>query len=143
MQPSCSPERLSGWEDRLAEVIAQARTKSYRLGEHDCFRLACAVVEALTGRDLWSPWAGTYTSKREALRRILEFSTDFTTAASKFFGVEHEPMPLARRGDVCEFRDPLGEQHLGIVLGVNVALLGPEGLRYLPRDACAHAWRIG
>lgn len=136
-------ERLPGWEDRLVEVIAAARETPYKLGRHDCFSLACGVVKALTGEDLYAPWAGRYSSKRGALRLIAEFAGDFTTAASKFFGSEPQPVPLGRRGDICEFVDGDGEQHLGIVLGVNIALLSPIGLDYLPRDAAKHCWRIG
>lgn len=136
--------RLPGWEDRLVGVMAAARAMPYELGRHDCFRLACAVVQALTGEDLYAPWAGAYSSKRMALRLIAEFeSRGFTAAASKFFGSEPQPVPLGRRGDICEFVDGEGEQHLGVVLGSNVALLSPVGLDYLPRDAAKHCWRIG
>lgn len=146
MLSSCCPsrvERLPGWEDRLFATITAARAKPYKLGEHDCFRLACATVEALTGVNPWEPWAGAYASKREALRRIAEFAGDFTAAASKFFGSAPERMELARRGDICEYVDDAGEQHLGIVIGVMVALLGPEGLEFVQLDLCRHCWRIG
>jgi hypothetical protein len=136
-------ERLPGWEDRLVAVIAKARAEPYELGRHDCFRLACSVVEALTGRDPWAPWAGSYASKREALRRIAEFGGDFTAAASKFFGSAPVPMALGQRGDVCEYVDGDGEQHLGIVLGLNITLMSPVGIDFLPREAGAHCWRIG
>ena len=147
MHSSCclsTAERRPGWEDRLAAVIEAARSAPYELGRHDCFRLACSVIDALTGIDLWAPFAGSYASRREALRRIAEFeAAGFTAAASKLFGSTPMPMPFARRGDVCEFRDEDGEQHLGIVLGVKVALLGPEGLAFAGRDECRHCWRIG
>jgi hypothetical protein len=137
-------ERLPGWEDRLFAVIKAAREEPYALGRHDCFRLACRVVEALTGADVWTPWAGSYGSRREALKRIAEFHAGgFTAAASKFFGSEPRPMTFARRGDICEYADDAGEQHLGVVTGVMVALLGPEGLEFVQRDLCAHCWRIG
>lgn len=137
-------ERAPGWEDRLAAVITAARSQPYALGKHDCFRLACSVVQALTGRDLFGPWAGAYSSKREALRRIAEFDErGFTAAASRFFGAQPEPMSAARRGDICEYKDDAGEQHLGVVMGAMVAVLGPDGLEFLQRDLCAHCWRIG
>ena len=137
-------ERLPGWEDRLVAVISAARDEPYCLGKHDCFRLACSTVQALTGQDLWTPWAGSYSSKRAALRLIAEFHAEgFTAAASKFFCSEPEPMPMGRRGDICEYVDGEGEQHLGVVLGVFVALMNPAGLDYLPRELAAHCWRIG
>src|SRR5262245_28821615 len=49
-------ERLPGWEKRLHAVIAAAGDRAYKLGEHDCFRVACLDVEALTGVDLWAEW---------------------------------------------------------------------------------------
>jgi hypothetical protein len=134
--------RLEGWEERLAGVIAAAKVKPYVLGEFDCFCLACSTVQALTGRDLWTPWAGSYRSKHEALLRIVEFGGDFTAAFTKLFGGAPMPMALGWRGDVCEFAEESGEQHLGIILGVNVALLGPDGLEYRPREVCRHCWRI-
>jgi uncharacterized protein DUF6950 len=137
-------ERVPGWEDRLAAAIADARVESYALGRHDCFRLACRVIEALVGVDPWPAWAGTYASRREALRRIAEYHEDgFTAAASRFFGGAPQPMELARRGDLCEFIDSEGAPHLGVVLGAEVALLGPEGLVFVRRDACPHHWRVG
>jgi hypothetical protein len=137
-------QRLAGWEDRLASVIEQAREQPYKLGEHDCFRLSCRVIEALTGRDLWPQFAGSYGgSKWQALRRIAEFGGDFTAAASKLFGCLPRAMPAARRGDLCEFVDMDGEQHLGVLIGTHVAVLGPEGLAFAPREICSHCWRIG
>jgi hypothetical protein len=143
LSSSCQLERLPGWEDRLFAAIEAARGRPYKLGEHDCFRLACATVEALTGVNPWEPWAGSYASKREALRRIAEFAGDFTSAASKFFGCRPERMEFARRGDICEFVDVDGEQHLGVMLGLYVALLGPQGLHFAPRESCKHFWKIG
>jgi len=142
---SCqSAERIPGWEDRLFTVINAARTRPYVLGENDCFRLACAVVEALTGKDLSGPWKGAYSSKREALRRIAEFDArGFTAAASRLFSVPPQTMPNARRGDICEYVDDAGEQHLGVVLGTMVAVMGPDRMEFVQRELCAHCWRIG
>lgn len=135
-------DRLPGWEDRLAGIVSAARLKPYVIGEHDCFRVATAVVQALTGQDLWAPWSGKYRSKTAALKRIAAFAGDFTAAASKLFAVEPRAMAFARRGDVCEFffND---EQHLGIVVGLNVVVLGEQGLIQVPRTDCKHFWAIG
>jgi uncharacterized protein DUF6950 len=148
LSSSClSLERLPGWEDRLAFAISWARSRPYKLGSHDCFRFSLMCVQALTGEDLWTPWAGTYASKREALRRIAEFAGDFTAAASKFFGSEPQPMALAQRGDICEYVSGAEgkdrDQHLGVVMGVKVALLGPEGLTFVDREDCRHCWFVG
>lgn len=135
--------RLDGWEKRLAELIEAARSRPYVLGEHDCFRLACAVVEALTGVDHWPKWAGKYRTKREALALIATYGSNFTDAASRMFDGPPIEMPFAHRGDIAEFRDPSGEAHLAIVLGADVAVPVDTGLLFLKRRACRHAWRIG
>ena len=134
---------MPGWEARLATVLRQAARAPYVLGEHDCFRVACAAVEALTGVDHWEAWRGTYATRAQALRRIVEYHPDgFTAAFSRLFGGAPEPLAYAQRGDIAEFADGR-EQHLGIVCGATVAVLGETGLVHIPRSACAHAWSIG
>jgi hypothetical protein len=136
-------ERREGWEGRLAAVLEDARGRSYVLGEHDCFRLACAAVEALTGVDLWAAWAGRYRTRREALALLASYGGTFTGAFSRLFGAAPEPIALARRGDIAEYQDPRGERHLGVVNGARVVLLLAAGVEGIPRSACRHAWRIG
>jgi hypothetical protein len=133
--------RLEGWESRLNDVIESARHTPYKLGTHDCFRVACMAVEALTGIDHWPKWEGRYSNRREALILIHQYGGGFTPAASKLFGCEPVSMRFARRGDIAEYAD--AEQHLGVCLGERVAVLGAEGLHYAPLLVCRHAWRIG
>lgn len=134
--------RKAGWETRLAAVVADARKKPYVLGSHDCFRFSCAAVEALTGKDLWPQWAGKYRTKTQALRLIVEYGGDFTSAFTKLFGTAPAPMASANRGDIAEYVCA-GEQHLGVVTGATVALLCEVGVMPLPRRLCNHCWRIG
>jgi len=135
--------RLPGWESRLAALIETARSEPYELGRHDCFRLACASIEALTGIDHWPRWAGRYGTRRDALKLIAEFHREgFTAAASKLFGREPVAPLLARRGDIVELVQA-GEQHLGVAVGAEAAVLGEAGLAFIPLSECAHCWRIG
>jgi len=135
--------RLEGWEARLAAVLEAARGRRYVLGEHDCFRLACQVVEALTGVDRWPEFGGWYRTKREALALIALHGSSFESAFSWFFGGPSVAVGLARAGDIAKFVDAAGEAHLGVVIDASVAVLGPEGLAFVPRSACACAWRVG
>jgi hypothetical protein len=143
-------ERQEGWEARLAGVIDWARSRPYVLGEHDCFRFACADVEALTGRDLWSTWGGTYRTRMEALRRLTEVAPEgtpvaqaFDAAFSRIFGSTPVPVRQARRGDIVKYVDA-GEPHLGVCVdGKSVAVLGEHGLKFALLRDCVHAWRIG
>lgn len=133
--------RIEGWESRLAAVIESARDKPYVLGEHDCFLVACAVVEALTGHD-FRPF-GTYRTKREALVAILKVAPSLPDAVTKALDTEPVPTRMARRGDIVHYFDV--EDHLGVCLGERVAVLGPDGLAMVglldERVRCA--WRIG
>ncbi len=137
-------DRLEGWERRVEDVIQAAESEPYVLGQHDCFKVACQAVEALTGVDLWSEWAGRYSTQREALKLIAEYGGGtFDDAFSRLFGVELDDNPLfARRGDVLKFeRD--GVPHLGVCRGRGVVVLGENGLMKIPLRACAGVWKIG
>lgn len=134
--------RLEGWEKRLFAEIEAARHKPYVLGEHDCFRLACRVVEALTGADRWPEFAG-YTSKREAMALLARHGRSFEAAFDWFFGAPSVNVRLARRGDLCCVETADGEKHLGVCVGADVALLAPEGLIFTPLLTCLCAWRVG
>ena len=134
--------RTEGWEDRLLAVIEAARNKPYKLGEHDCLRVACQSVEALTGADLWPQFAG-YATRREALATILQYGKTLPDAVTFVLGVDPVSVRLAQRGDVCHYVD--AEDHLGVCIGEYVAVLGPDGLALVPitSDALRCAWRIG
>lgn len=136
--------RLEGWESRLAAVIEAARHERYELGRHDCFRVVCRGVQALTGIDLWAPWAGTYRTRAQSLRRIAEYGGgSFDAAFSRLFGVEPVDRALARRGDVVKYVDQEGVPHLGLCNGASVAVLAEEGLTFMELSACSSCWRIG
>lgn len=135
--------RLEGWESRLVAVVDAARDVPYQLGQHDCFRLACAVVLALTGVDKWPLFAGRYSTRGEAVRHIARFGSSFEEAAAAFFAGETAPARLGRRGDLCAYTDGSGEKHLAVCMGDRVAALGESGLVWLPLRACHACWRIG
>jgi hypothetical protein len=135
--------RLEGWEHRLADVIEAARSRPYVLGQDDCFRLACSVVEALTGVDHWADWGGKYHTKREALALIASYGSNFTDAFTRLFDVEPIEMNFAHRGDIAELQDETGEKHLGVVIDVHVAVMREHGVDFVVRSSCRHAWRIG
>jgi len=140
-------ERIEGWESRLTAVIEAARATPYVLGEHDCFRLACRVIEALTGVDRWPEWAGRYATRRECLALLATHGHNFTEAGNWFFGAEPVSWRQARRGDILEYRElsgpQAGEAHLVVCQGERSAGLLGVGFVFVPTAACAHAWRVG
>jgi len=135
-------ERLEGWEGRLYALIASARDQRYVLGEHDCFRLACRVIEALTGVDRWPEFSG-YQTEREALARLAKFGSSFETAGDWFFGASRIGVKMARRGDICALTDDAGQKHLAILVDHRVACMLPDGLLFIEAARCHCAWRVG
>lgn len=134
--------RLVGWERRLDDVIQDALRRPYVLGEHDCFRLACRVVEALTGVDRWPAFAG-YQTERQALLAIAAYGGTFVAAGDKFFETDHVGVRLARRGDIVAYRDERDKYHLGVCLGDRVAVMDAAGLVFVRVTACECCWGIG
>ena len=139
---------MEGWESRLDAVIEQARHEPYEIGRHDCFRVACAVIEALTGVDRWPEFRG-YRTKREALARIARHGSSFETAGDWFFGAGRIPVSSASRGDIVALKTPDGGKHLGVCVDHRVAFLSETGLIFIPiTDAVSPitmlcAWRVG
>ncbi|TAK45267.1 MAG: hypothetical protein EPO27_10640 [Betaproteobacteria bacterium] len=135
--------RLEGWESRLHAVIEASRHTPYALGTHDCFRVACAVVEALTGVDYWPTW-GRYATKREAKRLIASRGhATFEEAFSWLFGTAFSDVRHAQRGDIVCIQTEDGEKHLGVCLGAHAAFTAPEGVLFVPTLTCLGCWRIG
>lgn len=134
--------RIEGWEGRLWKVLEAAQARPYELGVHDCFRVACEVIEALTGRDdLWARFSG-YRTREEARAYIARYGSSFERCFDHVFGVEAQNIRLARRGDIVALQTADGEKHLAVCLGVEAACLGPEGLLRVPTLTCLCAWRV-
>lgn len=134
--------RLDGWEDRLVELIDWARSREYELGEHDCFRFACKVIEALTGIDRWPEFAG-YKTRREAMLKLAQYGSSFEAAGDWFFGSPRVEWKWARRGDIIAFATVDGGKHLGICLGADSCGLMDSGLIFFPTAQATCAWRVG
>lgn len=122
-----------GWESRLACVIEEFRHAPYVLGHSDCLRLACAAVEAVTGTDFWRRFAG-YTTRRQALVTIARIAPSLGEAVTRVLGRQPIDVRATTRGDLVLFRDDDGEDHLGVVVGRDVALYDADGLRFVSRD---------
>jgi len=133
--------RRDGWEARLVLAIEDARERPYQLGQHDCFRLACRVIEALTGVDRWPEFRG-YATKREALALLARHGATFEDAFDWMLG-PRVGVPAARRGDLVCVQTDDGEKHLGVVMGREAAFLAPAGVIWVPVSACLCAWRVG
>lgn len=134
--------RAEGWEGRLRAVIEDARRRPYVLGEHDCFRLSCRVIEALTGVDRWPEFAG-YTTKRGALLALAQYGHSFEDAGDWFFGAPRVDVKQARRGDILALQDDGGEKHLAVLIDHRAVCMLTTGLMYINASRCHCAWRVG
>lgn len=134
--------RLEGWEARLDALVDDVRDRQYVLGAHDCLRVACRAVEALTGRDLWPSLAG-YHTRREALAVIGRYGRTLADAVDCVLGVSRDAPLMARRGDVVLYADR--EPHLGVCLGPYAVVTVEAGLQSVrlnhPGVICC--WRVG
>lgn len=158
--------RLEGWERRLHAVLACAAREPYVLGSHDCFRVACAVLEALTGVDRWPEFDGRYRTYRQSLVILREYAdkavaareadtrhpppithrqkaSTFDDAFDGFFGVQACAAAFARRGDIVKILDDNCTAHLGVSIGREIAVLRETGLMTVPLSTGVCCWRIG
>lgn len=137
-------QRQQGWERRLNAVLDTARGRPYVLGEADCLKVACEVVEALTGVDFWPRFSG-YRSKRGALLTIARVAPSLAEAVTATLGVPPTRVFAAWRGDLLLFRDEQGEDHLGVSCGSMVALTAAEGWLLIPlsHPGLLCSWRVG
>ena len=135
-------ERVSGWPEKLAGVVATAQDQPYVLGVWDCLRFSCTCIRDMTGVDYWPRFEG-YRTRREALVTIKKISKTLAGAVTKVLEIEPQEVVFSKRGDLVLYHD--GEDHLGICIGASVAVLGAEGLEYVPitdkRLMCS--WSIG
>lgn len=127
----------------MATVLEEARARPYELGIHDCFRLACSIVDALTGVDRWPEFSGRYATESESRRLLARYGSSFEGAFDWFFGANSVNVRMARRGDIAAWADVDGELHLAVVDGARAWVLGPEGLAAVPALTCRCAWRVG
>jgi hypothetical protein len=135
-------EDLAQRQFKVLAVLQLAQARPYQLGVHDCFRVACQVVQALTGVDRWPQFAG-YRSEREAKALLARHGRSFEAAFDWFFGRAHICTQQAIPGDICALETADGEKHLGVCLGADTVFLAPEGLVYVPTVTCLCCWKVG
>lgn len=137
--------RPEGWEQRLQAEVERARARPYAIGQHDCALFAIACVRAVTGVDYGQGIRGAYRSERGSRRLIVKRGGDggLAGAVTRTLGMAPVSIRRARRGDPVLYRDAAGEDHLGVCLGGQAAVLGTQGLIFIGMAACRCAWNVG
>jgi hypothetical protein len=127
--------------DRLSLLIAyaaEAGTRRFRPGRHDCALFAAGWVKAATGRDIARGWRSRYRSLKRG-QRLLE---DAGFADHLAFAAAHLPEvapAFAQIGDIAV----LDDSAFGIVAGEMIWCLRPDGLGLVPRGQMRRAFKVG
>lgn len=132
--------RIDGWESRLIDLIDSMRSQSFALGESDCCRFSCRLVQAMTGENHWPKFFG-YTSKRDVALIIAKYGRKVDDVISFILG---KPINIrfAQRGDICCFESVDLGRALGVCIGENAVFLAPFGIIFIPTLVCSAAWRV-
>lgn len=130
--------RLPDWPQRLAAVMTAAAGRPFEWGAHDCGLFAGACVQAVTGRDPRGPFAGRYTTARQA-QRLIQAHGGLAALAGRTFGPEVPPA-LAQPGDVGLVHWS-GKDLLAVWGGNAWHAPGPQGLACVPAAAARRCWR--
>lgn len=135
-------KRRDDWPVRLIEVVRAAERKPFAWGGHDCALFAADAVLAMTDTDFAAPFRGRYKTALGALRELRRNGADDLAAyATQVLGA---PIATAQamRGDVVLFAAEEGEA-LAVVVGLEAAAAGPQGITWVPRALWLKAWRVG
>jgi len=131
--------RHADWIDRLYRTVEAWTAAPFEYGRQDCGLFAARCVDAITGSTWEADLAAAYQDERTA-KRFLAASGGIEAAVTARLGP-----PIARleagRGDVCLVPGE-GGPGLGVCLGGTVAVMRPEGVRYVRLDSVTRAWRV-
>jgi hypothetical protein len=126
--------------DRLSLLIAyaaEAGSRRFRPGRHDCALFAAGWVKTATGQDLARGWRSRYRSLKRGQRLLEEagFANHVALAAAHL--PEIAPA-FAQPGDLAV----LADNAFGIVAGEMIYCLKPQGLGLVPRGQMRHAFAV-
>lgn len=131
--------RPQDWPALLDGYIGAARAKPFVWGEHDCVSFTSGWARLMNGSDAFAPFAGQYDSEQSAFRimhghgvRTMEDAGDYLFGKTARKDVEH-----VNRGDIV-----LAENALGICIGVKVACLMRDGMRFVLFNKFQTAWSV-
>jgi hypothetical protein len=139
------PARRDNWPDLLAQFIEQRRNVPFKWGKVDCCLFAADWVLLATNLDPASNLRGKYDSALGA-RRIIKRNGGLDAMVANAlisFGFRQVDLLIAGRGDII-VRDSGNGDCAGVVLGLQSAFVGGDGLKFLNTQlqADSRIWRI-
>lgn len=146
MRTAPARPRFPDWPERLAAIVEDRRMAPFYwggMGGQDCGMFAGDVAVALTGGDPVDWLRGSYDSE-EALELLLAERGGFEAAVEQTmaeFGAPECPPAYAMRGDWALVQ--VGNHlMMGVVLDDRLAVVGLEGLRFIPLSYAKRTWAI-
>lgn len=134
--------RHAQWEQRLVAYLEKAFDRPHEYGAHDCMTHAGRVIQAITGRDVYSAHLGKYADERSSLRYLksIGFASPEAMLDSLLPVI---PIGFAQRGDLALLPDGIP----AVVVGGDAAMIGAdpgvrEGLVLVPRSEWQKAWAV-
>lgn len=120
--------RLDDWQTSLHGLIEANRQTPFAWGQFDCALWAGLCVEAVNGRDLYSPYRGKYKNALGSVK-MLKKVDDVEQPVDLF--VKHlgelQPIGFARPGDLV-FKDDAQGMVPGVCIGATSIFVGENGL---------------
>lgn len=126
--------RVSDWESRLSEYVAEKRKEPFAWGQNDCCTFSAGAVEAITGTDPMPEFRGKYDTALGSAR-ILDGKTLEEVLDGKFDAI---PIGFAQRGDLAMF-----DGCVGVVAGDYGWFVSEDGLERIKRPLWHKAWSVG
>ena len=126
-------ERLS----LLITYAAEAGSRPFRPGRHDCALFAAGWVKLAIGKDLARGWRSTYRSLKRG-QRLLEDAGFCDHVALAAAHLPEIAPAFAQVGDLAVLED----HAFGIVAGEMIYCLKPQGLGLVPRGAMRRAFAV-
>lgn len=144
--------KLTNWVTRLDEYIAASASMPFSYNRAmgiDCCVFTFGAIHSQTGCMIGQRFAGTYSTKREALIAMKAYCGKasiglFVSKLMKECGFDVLISPLyAQRGDAVLCPND-GEHFFGILdlNGRDVLSVGDHGVRRVPISITCRAWRI-
>lgn len=131
--------RPENWPELLDAYVLQHARTPFAWGSHDCCTFAADWVQMLCDRDPMAPWRGQYRTVTAA-RRLIEGAGGLEAMVGQALGATISAA-FAQRGDVVLGELSLGPT-VGIVLGVDAAFPGLDGIERRLIRADAKVWRV-
>lgn len=137
--------RLPDWPGRLAALVDARLQQPFAWGSNDCCAFAGDAVLQITGTDVLAGLRGMWRTRKDAAR-VLRNLGGMRAAVSSVLGRSVDPA-FARRGDVVLIdtgsHERLSRSILAVSLGGRCVAPTAKGLKTIPPDFVATAWRVG